>query len=291
MSSVNREGVDLTMPSHLGLVGDPGPPSEYSWPPESADWPDHTGLPSRDDTIVENLQEMPQVILLSEALRPILRRLHPDGRFVVGGNSGIYWNYTEPPLRGAICPDWFYVPGVTPGGLRGSTRRSYVLWKELVPPLVVMEFVSGDGSEERDRTPGSGKFWVYENRVKANYYVIFEYDPARIEVYVREGGVYRPVPANAAGVYPIADLGVCVGTWDGTYLGQTLPWLRWCDDLGDFLPTGFEVADHMRRLADDEARRADDEARRADDEARRAEAFAARLRALGIDPDEVAGSA
>ena len=33
----------------------------------------------------------------------------------------------------------------------------------LVFPTVVLEFVSSDGSEERDITPFKGKFWVYEH--------------------------------------------------------------------------------------------------------------------------------
>jgi hypothetical protein len=28
-----------------------------------------------------------------------------------------------------------------------------VMWKEKVPPLIVIEFVSGDGEEEKDNSP------------------------------------------------------------------------------------------------------------------------------------------
>ncbi len=37
--------------------------------------------------------------------------------------------------------------------LNGTFRRSYVLWQEFIAPLIVLEFVSGNGAEERDRTP------------------------------------------------------------------------------------------------------------------------------------------
>ncbi|WP_026087708.1 Uma2 family endonuclease, partial [Chlorogloeopsis fritschii] len=74
---------------------------------------------------------------------------------------GIYWRLTDPPEKGAEAPDWFYVPNVPPL-LDGQTRRSYVLWREYIAPLIVLEFVSGDGSEERDKTPWTGKFWIYE---------------------------------------------------------------------------------------------------------------------------------
>lgn len=39
--------------------------------------------------------------------------------------------------------DWFYVPGVLPSRLEGKLRHSYMMWKERVPPLIVIEFVSG----------------------------------------------------------------------------------------------------------------------------------------------------
>ena len=65
---------------------------------------------------------------------------------------GIYWRKTDPPEKGAEPPDWFYVPGVPPK-LDGEICRSYVLWREFITPTIALEFASGDGSEERDRTP------------------------------------------------------------------------------------------------------------------------------------------
>src|SRR5205807_1558807 len=112
--------------------------------------PDHLGLPESDGRIVENFNEHPQGMILSDSLLPILGRKHPDGRFALGRDSGIYykWSPDEPPITGAIAPDWFYVPDV-PATLEGHYRRSYVLWRELVAPLIILEFASGDGLEER----------------------------------------------------------------------------------------------------------------------------------------------
>ena len=112
--------------------------------------PDHTQLPESDGTFVENFQEHPQSILLTESIEPILQQLHPDGQYAIGQDSGIYWRLTDPPERGAEAPDWFYVPKVLPT-LDGQMRRSYVLWQEIVSPLIALEFVSGNGEEERDR--------------------------------------------------------------------------------------------------------------------------------------------
>lgn len=131
-------------------------------------FPDHTQLPEEDGTFVKNFQEHPQSIILTDSLGLILQRLHPDGQYAIGQDCGIYWRETEPPEKGAEAPDWFYVPNVPPL-VNGEIRRSYVLWREFMAPLIALEFASGDGSPERDRTPLSysgevskpGKFWVY----------------------------------------------------------------------------------------------------------------------------------
>lgn len=72
--------------------------------------PDHTQLPESDGTFIKNLQEHPQSLLLTDSIEPILQKLHPDGQYCIGQDSGIYWRMTEPPERGAEAPDWFYVP-------------------------------------------------------------------------------------------------------------------------------------------------------------------------------------
>ena len=135
--------------------------------------PNHLQLPETDGSIVENYQESPQGNLLTSSILPRLRELHPDGQFSIGQDSGIYFQHTEPPLDGCRSPDWFYVPNVPPM-LDGTFRRSYVMWYEVVPPLVIIEYASGDGSKERDQTPMTGKFWIYEHAIGAKYYAIFE---------------------------------------------------------------------------------------------------------------------
>ena len=110
--------------------------------PPTLSLPDHTQLPESDGTFVKNFQEHPQSLLLTSSIRPVLEQLHPDGRYCIGQDSGIYWRSIDPPERGAEAPDWFYVPNVAPL-LDGKYRRSYVMWKEIVAPLIAIEFVSG----------------------------------------------------------------------------------------------------------------------------------------------------
>ncbi|UFP93478.1 Uma2 family endonuclease [Gloeobacter morelensis] len=237
--------------------------------------PDHTQLPESDGTFVKNFQEHPQSLLLTDSIEPRLQALHPDSQFCIGQDCGIYWRLPdppEPPERGAESPDWFYVPDVPPT-LDGRIRRSYVLWKEFIPPLVVLEFVSGDGSEERDRTRGRGKFWIYERAIRPAYYGIYEVQKASVEVFELVAGRYRRLPPNDRGHYPISPLGVELGIWQGRYMDMDLPWLRWWDENGNLLLTGWEQAEWERRRAGQAERRAD--------------VLAARLREMGVEPDSL----
>ncbi|MGB0560926.1 MAG: Uma2 family endonuclease [Spirulinaceae cyanobacterium] len=239
--------------------------------------PDHTQLPETDGTFVKNFQEHPQSVLLTDAIRPILDALHLEGDYAIGQDCGIYWRLTHPPERGAEAPDWFYVPNVPPL-LEGKRRRSYVLWQEIIAPLIVIEFVSGNGDEERDATPPSrgdglktGKFWVYEQAIRVPFYAIYEVDKASVEVYELVANQYQRCHPNTRGHFAIPPLGVELGIWQGKYLNQTLPWLRWWDSNGHLLPHGDE--------------RVEQEKQRAEQEKQRADRLAAKLRQVGIDPD------
>lgn len=211
--------------------------------------PDHTQLPDSDGTFVKNLQEHPQSILITDSIKPVLEQLHPNGQYCIGQDSGIYWRLTDPPEKGAEAPDWFYVPHVPPT-LNGKMRRSYVLWKEYIAPLIVIEFVSGDGSEERDKTSPSqvnggkvGKFWVYEQAIRVPYYAIYEVAKAQVEVYHLFDNNYQLMRPNGRGNYPIPPLSVELGIWQGVYQNAELPWLRWWDNAGNLLLTGEERAE------------------------------------------------
>ena len=218
--------------------------------------PDHTQLPESDGTFVKNWQEHPQSILLTDSIQPVLQKLYPDSQYFIGQDLGIYWRITEPPEKGAEAPDWFYVPNVPPT-LNGKTRRSYVLWQEFIAPSIVLEFVSGNGAEERDKTPWNGKFWIYEQVIRTPFYGIYEVNKASIEVYELIGGKYQLLAANERGHYSITPMGVELGLWQGEYQNMELPWLRWWDLQGNLLLIGEERANRLT----------------------------AQLRALGVEPE------
>jgi Uma2 family endonuclease len=271
----------LSLPDHTQL-----PPSE-----DAVDFklsmPDHTQLPESDGTFVKNFQELPQSIILTSSIEPVLQQLHPDGRYCIGQDSGIYWQLTEPPEKGAEAPDWFYVPNVSPL-IDGKYRRSYVMWKEIVAPLIAIEFVSGNGSEERDASPPpqdndeidsttgkkqkAGKFWVYERAIRIPFYGIYEVKKASVEVYHLVNGRYEKMPPNQRGHYPIAPMGVELGIQYGQE-ETPIPWLRWWDADGNLLLAGDERAVVAEAIANQERQQK--------------EKLAAYLRSLGVNPDDI----
>ncbi len=221
--------------------------------------PDHTQLPDKNGDFVKNYQEPPQGDLLTDSITPVLQKLHPDGNYCIGRDCGIYWRLPDPPEspdKGAEAPDWFYIPNVPPT-LDGQIRRSYVLWQETTIPLIALEFVSGNGEEERDQTPVKGKFWVYERAIQIPFYGIYEVSKAQVEVYQLVNGRYQKMMPNSRGHYPIEPLKMELGIWQGEYQNQQWPWLRWWDSEGKLLLTSQE----------------------------RAERLAEQLRALGVEPE------
>jgi Uma2 family endonuclease len=218
--------------------------------------PTHLDLPETDGLPMENDFQPDQAQLLTAAIRPLLDQVHPKGDYFVGQDVGIYWKVTDPPLNGCKVPDWCYVSGATPLA-KGEYRRSFVMWQEGVAPLLVMEFVSGDGLDEHDDTPATGKFWVYKRGIRAGYYAI--HDPRRptLEVFKSDGVEFRRLEPNAAGVVPIPEMGIALGHWNGQFGGHHLTWIRFFTTDGQLIETPEE------QLA----------------------ALKSKLRAKGIDPD------
>jgi Uma2 family endonuclease len=256
-------------------------------------FPDHTQLPEEDGTFVKNFQEHPQSIILTDSIASVVERLHPDGQYAIGQDCRIYWQKTDPPERGAEAPDWFYVPNLPP--TIDGYRRSYVLWREHMAPFIALEFASGNGDEERDRTPLAvaadgittkpGKFWVYERIIRIPYYGIYEIKTGNLEVYHLIDFAYRRIEPNERGHYPIPLLEVELGLWQGSYQNQEMLWLRWWDLQGNLLLIGSEQVEIERARTEQERQRAEQAERKAEQAERKATQLADRLRAMGIDPD------
>lgn len=234
---------------------------------------DISHLITEDDTPVDNFLSEKNQRLLTESLYAARPPGLTSEQFIVAANVGVFYLLHEQ----AIVPDVFLSMGVQmPESWEAKAHRSYMIWEFGKPPEVVIEIVS--------KTPGheaTDKLKRYE-RIGVDYYVIF--DPYRylndnlLTVYERRGG--RLQPMNRPWFFPSVGIGVML--WNGVYEGQRGLWLRWCDENGNPIPTGAELAQQERARAEEERARAEEERARAEQEAAaraRAEAEVSRLQA------------
>jgi Putative restriction endonuclease len=139
---------------------------------------------------------------------------------------------------------------------------------------VILEFASGDGTEERDQTPLArmngrtkpGKFWVYEQILRVPYYGIYETFNQKLEVYYLINGHYRLMAPNQYGRYPVGTLDLELGLWEGAYplTSPSTLWLRWWDTQNNLLLTGQERAELEKQRAEAESQRTEAESKRAE---------------------------
>jgi hypothetical protein len=220
--------------------------------------PTHLDLPFEDKTVTHNFFEHQQSRLLTSSIELWLNRQRPGFDCAVGQDNYIYWEVTSPPTVGAKAPDWFLVPGV-PRLLDGIYRNSYVLWNEHVPPCVVMEFISETPGGEWDTTPHTGKFWVYEQGIRAPHYAIWDPWRDQLEAYQLVEGRYQAAKPNERGHFAIEALGLEYGLWHGSWNRTPRLWLRFWDNQGELLLAPEEQAERAER----------------------------KLRELGIDPEKL----
>lgn len=195
-------------------------------------------------------------------------------------------------------PDWFLVVGTTRLYRGISSRSSYVMWDELIPPVVIIEFLS-PGTEGDDlgrfasKLPGSsskpgrppGKFTVYEQILKVPNYIIYDEATQRLRYFRLVEGQYQEqiVAANAPSLW-IPELKIGLGLWTGTYRHIRQKWIRWCNGEGNWLLTETETERSAK-----ESERSAKEQERSEKEQERSERqkLANYLRSIGIDPDNL----
>jgi Uma2 family endonuclease len=248
-------------------------------------------LVTEDDEPVDNTFSEKEQRLLTETLysswTPPTGDDEPKNEprpFWASANVGLYTSVHQPPL----VPDVFVSLDVSvPADMHEKQGRTYLAWEHGKVPEVVVEIVSNREGGELDR-----KLREYA-RAGVRYYVV--HDPRRLlsgdELRVYEPGLagrYRLRPD-----YKLPDVGLSLTLWRGSFEGAEETWLRWCDAEGRLLPTPDERAAHAEeRAAQAEARATEAEERAAREVAARAEAearaaqLAAKLRALGVNPEQ-----
>nr|WP_324616246.1 Uma2 family endonuclease [Lusitaniella coriacea] len=228
------------------------------------------------DDPVENIQQPWLAAALTDALGAA-NRTQPQ--MLMGSNFGLVATVNKKIVVKA--PDWFYVSQVKPVA-EGKIRRSYTPNLEGDSVAVVMEFLSDtEGGELSIRaTPPYGKLYYYEQILKVPTYVT--YDPYELSLEVRslQEDCYQSQAPDSHGRYWIEELELFLGIWYGERLGQTINWLRWWDGEGNLLLWSSEQVEQERQ-------RAEQERQRAEQEKNKAERLAAKLRELGVDPQQL----
>ena len=242
--------------------------------PIPADLPSLEHLITEDNTPVDSFFVEKQQRLLTEPLNSSWPG-PGDGRpFIAASNVGVFFEAKNP----AFVPDMFLSLNVRLGQeLKLKPNRSYFCWLRGKVPDLMLEIVS-------DRTGGEENFKLDAYcHWQVPYYVIF--DP---EEHLRHGALrgfhlversYQPVSVDQ---FP--GLGLGLRLWTGVYEDYQETWLRWCDAVGEIIPTGKERNLQASAQAQQERQRAEQERQRAEQERQRAEQLREQLRALGIDP-------
>ncbi|HLP91820.1 MAG TPA: Uma2 family endonuclease [Nostocaceae cyanobacterium] len=170
------------------------------------------------------------------------------------------------------APDWVYIPSVHQVV---DIRKSYTPNLEGDNPLIVMEFLSDQEKEEysHKRTYPPGKWFFYEQILQIPLYVIFDPDGGLLEFYHLENSHYELKQPDENGRHWIEEMGLFLGTWQGTKEGRTGYWLRWWDKAGNLLPWAVEQIEQERQ--------------RTEKERREKERLIAYLQSQGIDPNNL----
>jgi Putative restriction endonuclease len=248
-----------------------------------------------DDTPVDNFQSEKQQRLLVE---PLYSCWSPGTPFIAAANVGLFYGLKLDP----IVPDAFLSLNVQmPADWSQKKNRSYFVWEFGKLPEVAIEIVSNRKGNELD-----SKQQTYA-QIGLAYYAVFdplqqlqgedELNGSLLQVWELTGKHYVELPTP----FWLEAVGLGLTLWEGTFEDQPGVWLRWCDRDGQVIPTGAERAEAESQRAEAESQRAEAESQRAEAESQRAEAerqageverqradrLADRLRAMGINPDDI----
>ncbi|MGD1950835.1 MAG: hypothetical protein ACFB14_14475 [Leptolyngbyaceae cyanobacterium] len=108
------------------------------------------------------------------------------------------------------------------------------------------------------------KVEVYEQYLRVPHYIVYSRYTQRLRYFKLIGSRYKEQPIqNANPLIWLEDLGFGLSLWGGYFEGLPGPWLRWCEADSSWLLTDTEKAE------------------------KRAGRLAARLREMGVNPDEI----
>jgi hypothetical protein len=222
--------------------------------------PDISHIVTEDDTPVDNFQSAKQQRLLVE---PLYASWSPGVPFIADSNIGLFYSLKQDPL----VPDAFLSLNLQmPTDWSQKQNPSYFVWELGKVPEVCIEIVSNRKGNELDLKKDDYA------RIGIAYYVVFdplqqlqredELNGKLLKIWALTAGQYVEMPEP----FWLQTVGLGLTVWEGEFEEQASTWLRWCNRDGQVIPTGAEGRDAERQ---------------------RAERLAERLRAMGVNPDEI----
>jgi Uma2 family endonuclease len=261
-------------------------------PASTSATPQDKPLPPGYHKIVAELEELKRLMVADDGenmdtgwhyleLHLLVETIHQHFRgrndYYAGANNFIYFSAEHVRNRDFRGPDFYFVDGVPHEPL----RKYWCVWEERgrYPDLIIELLSSSTAAEDR-----GVKKDTYESVFRTPEFFCYDPDAQRLEAWRLDGTMhYQPIPVNERGWMWSERLGLWLGTWVGTYQGHEATWLRFFDNTGNPVFTGFEEAEAETQRAEAETQRAEAEKQRAEAEKQRADALAAevvRLQAL-----------
>lgn len=230
--------------------------------------PPPTDLIFDDGIPLETIRHRTAMNALIRSVKHNLPR--PD--MFVGGNMFVYYSSRQVKNQDFRGPDFFAVVGVD----GNPDRKGWVVWEEEGRfPDVIVEFLSP--STMKDDT--GAKKTLYEQVFKTRDYFVFDpYDPDSLQgwhLHLDRG--YQPLEPNDRGWLWCDTLQYWAGTWSGVVEDVETTWLRFYNPDGSLVLLPEESAQQRLAAAQQRLEVAQEQAER----------LAARLRELGVDPEQI----
>ncbi|MFO0956331.1 MAG: Uma2 family endonuclease [Isosphaeraceae bacterium] len=245
------------------------PTLRTTWTEPDLEYPETDGLP-----MAENTTQFRWIVKIKEGIQAMFRGR--DDVFVAGD---LFWYPVKgrPDIR--LAPDTLVVFGCPPGD-----RRSYKQWEEGgIAPHVVFEVLSPGNTTAEMR----GKLEFYDRHGVQEYYV---YDPDNnaLQGWLRDEDALESIPSMDGWTSPRLRLRFLRDQETLRLIRPDGRALETYEEIDERADQAQQLAEQAERRADQAQRLAEQADRRAEQADRRAEQLAAKLRALGIDPDDPA---
>ncbi|CBN54159.1 conserved hypothetical protein [Kamptonema sp. PCC 6506] len=198
--------------------------------------------------------------------------------FFVGGNMFVYYSANQVKNQDFKGPDFFVVLDVD-----GTINRdAWIAWEEdsRLPDLVVE--LTSPSTAEVDVTT---KKDIYERKLKTQDYFVYEPNIATsLRGWTLINRRYQSLSPNEQGRLYCESLGLWLGVWEGKVENCQGNWLRFFEADGNLVLMGDEAE---TQRAEFERQQKEQAIQQLEIERQQKERLAAKLRELGINPDEI----